>query len=153
VIFGGHLDIDVRVFMDNKLVFSLDKANQHDFDVKKGHGRYKVCFGNRFSTGSGKGLAFSLHGGLGELIEDEEVAKHAQMPPLEKMIEVLADKVQKLHEHEEYLLDRMHRHIAISHSTSARVMLSTGVEAFFLVLVNAVQIWYLQRYFERKRRI
>jgi hypothetical protein len=153
VVSGGNLDVDVRVFVANKLVFSQDKVNKHDFDVRKGQGRYKVCFGNRFSTMSAKTVAFSLHGGLGELIEDEDVAKHSLVPPLQRMVDVLADKVQKMHEHEEYLLERMNRHIETSHSTSARVMLSTGIEACVLVCVNLLQIVYLKRYFERRRRV
>jgi len=153
VLSGGNMDIDVMVFLRNTVVLALEKVNQHDFDVKKGPGRYKVCFGNRFSTVSTKAVAFSLHGALGELIEDEEVAKHTQVPPLERMVEVLAEKVQNMHEHQEYLLARMQRHVETSHTVQTRVMVSTGLEALMLCTVNAVQVLYLKRYIERRRKI
>lgn len=163
VVEGGNLDVDatVRRLGGDTLGWAFDRsrsvplrvferAQEGDLDALEGPGRYLVCFANRFSTVTGKVVAFSLHGGVGELIEDEEVAKRDMVRPLERLVEQLADKVQQLHDDERYLNDRMKRHMATAHSTATRVSFMTAFEALVLVGVSVAQLLYLRSYFDRR---
>jgi hypothetical protein len=151
VIEGGQLDVDLLITKNGQQVHAEAYARQGDIDIAKGSGRYKVCFGNRMSSVTEKHVGFSLHGSLGELIEDEDVAKKEHVRPITIQIQSLADKIQKLQEHERYLNERLNRHMQTAESTAARVLVSTGIEAVVLVVVNLAQILYLRRYFERRR--
>ena len=153
VIEGGQLDIDVSVTKDDRIVHTLQYAKQGDLDIMKGPGRYRVCFGNTMSSVTSKHVGFSLHGSLGELIEDEDIAKKDDVRPINIQVHTLADKIQRLQEIEHYLTERLQRHMQTAESTSARVIVSTGIEAAVLVFVNLGQIWYLRRYFERRRTL
>jgi hypothetical protein len=154
VVEGGYLDIDVRVHKNSrrdKVLKEFVKAQEGDLDIPNGgKGKYFVCFTNRMSTLTAKTVAFTLHGGIGELIEDEEVAKQSMVKPLERLVETLADKLQKLQDQEKYLNDRIRRHGETAKSTSIRVSVVTGIEALFLILVNTLQLLFLTSYFERR---
>jgi hypothetical protein len=153
VLEGGALDIDLIITIGEKPVHSLEFARHGDLDVMNGPGRYHVCFGNRMSTVTEKLVAFSLHGNLGELVEDEDVAKLEHVKPIKNTVAKLADKIQRLQEHERYLTQRLDRHMLTAQSTATRVLVSTGIEAVVLVFVNLAQIWYLRRYFETRRKL
>lgn len=153
VIEGGQLDIDVSVSKDGTDVQSFEYAQRGDLDIPKGAGRYKVCFSNRMSSVTEKHVGFSLHGSSGELITDEDVAKKAHLRPVEITVQSLADRIQRLQEVEKLLRERLARHMQTAESTGSRVLVTTGVEALVLLLVNAAQILYLRRYFEKRRTL
>ena len=153
VVRGGQLDIDVSVSKEDALVQTYEYAQQGDLDIPKGPGKYRVCFSNKMSSVTEKHVGFALHGSSGELVTDEDVAKKQHIRPIETTVQNLADKVQRLQEVEKYLHERLKRHMQTAESTASRVLITTGVEALVLLLVNAAQIWYLRRYFEKRRTL
>lgn len=151
VIEGGRLDINVLVTLGSKVVHQLTNSRRGDLEVSMGAGTYTVCF---TTSGSNKIVGFSLHGELGGLLEDEDAVKEEEhVKPVKHAIDMLAFKIQKLQEHERYLGERMHRHIQTAENTSNRVFYSTLFEAIVLLAVNLVQVWYMKRYFETRRRL
>lgn len=145
--------IELSISLAGQVVHSIDQAKTGDLDISRGPGEYQVCFHNTANR-QHKIVAFSLHGGLGDSLEDEDVVKHEEhLQPVKHALDQLAFQIKKLQEHERYLGERMHRHIKTAESTSLRVFVYTAVEALVLLCVNLLQVWYMKRYFETKRRM
>lgn len=164
VIEGGNLDIDAVIYQPGssdeergKMIWSLDRSSQGKFEVAAAKsGLYHICFGNMMSTLSTKSIAFAIHTGHGDLVDDiteEEIVTQKDIKPLESKIRRLSDKISELKEQEQYLLQSLEQHRGVAKSNQQRVHLSTVFEALVLVIVNAWQLYYLRRFFEVKRRI
>lgn len=150
---GGFLDIDVKVTEQDRKTSVLyekkrsttDKTQWEVFDDTV----YKICFSNRISTLAHKKLAFSVY-------TDEDIqapAEKKHMDPLRALAIQIEEGIQDAKTKLNYMAIRENIHTATNQATSRRVMFLSVIEVIVVMIVCALQVFVLKRFFERKTRI
>ena len=150
---GGFLDIDVKVTEKDKKSSVLydkkrstgDKTQWEVFDDTV----YKFCFSNRISTLAHKKLAFAVY-----TDEDTQApAEKKHMDPVRKMAIMIQEGVEDSKTKLNYMAIRENLHAAGNRATARRVTILSVIEVLVVLVVCALQVFVLKRFFERKTRI
>mmetsp|Transcript_39741 Transcript_39741/g.94194 ORF Transcript_39741/g.94194 Transcript_39741/m.94194 type:complete len:199 (+) Transcript_39741:102-698(+) len=149
---GGFLDIDCKVSgPDDRAIYSVKKETEGRFTyIAHETGVYRFCFSNVMSTVTPKTVSFTLV--VGEP-NKSQVAKSEHVTPLEKSVLALSEGLAQIQAEQEYMRMRERAHRNTSESTNARVLWWSLIEAGALILMSAIQIFYLRRFFETKSRV
>lgn len=82
----------------------------------------------------------------------QEIAAHPDhITPLEQGVLGLAESLRSAREDSSYMYLRESQHRDLTEATYERLRYVAAMEAVALVVMSVVQIWYLRRFFERKR--
>ncbi|KAI3464500.1 hypothetical protein Pfo_021163 [Paulownia fortunei] len=117
-------------------------------------GNYLACFSVDGDHHGGKKVTVGIDWKTGIAAKDwESVAKKEKIEGLELELKKLEEAVQAIHENLNYLINREAEMREVSETTNARVgwysIMSLGV----CIVVSVFQLWYLRRYFQKKKLI
>uniref|UniRef100_A0A5B7AWY4 Putative transmembrane emp24 domain-containing protein p24delta5 n=1 Tax=Davidia involucrata TaxID=16924 RepID=A0A5B7AWY4_DAVIN len=117
-------------------------------------GNYLACFWVDNNHQGGEGITVSLDWRIGIGARDwESVARKEKIEGVELELRKLEGVVQAIHENLNYLKDREAEMREVSETTNGRVawfsILSLGV----CIVVSILQLWYLERFFRKKKLI
>ncbi|KAJ1960611.1 p24 complex component [Dispira parvispora] len=134
---------------DGRAVHSIltQGSGFYDFPNNKNPGRYLYCFMNPANSPTEKTVHFHVHGfDPDDLLPIEEKAS-----PLEKEVIHLAQSVERILDHQDYMIVREGEHRNTAESTNSRVKWWSAIQILLVCGVCAWQIWYLKSFFEVKR--
>ncbi|KAK4481296.1 hypothetical protein RD792_012181 [Penstemon davidsonii] len=119
-------------------------------------GNYLACFsvdGDQHKHG-GKVVTVGIDWKTGIAAKDwDSVAKKEKIEGLELELAKLEGIVQSIHENLNYLINREFEMREVSEKTNARVAWYSITALGVCVVVSLLQIWYLRRYFQKKKLI
>eukprot|EP00695_Tsukubamonas_globosa_P000177 TRINITY_DN1130_c0_g1_i1.p1 TRINITY_DN1130_c0_g1~~TRINITY_DN1130_c0_g1_i1.p1 ORF type:complete len:201 (-),score=50.08 TRINITY_DN1130_c0_g1_i1:66-668(-) len=149
---GGFLDIDVNIYNpDNNVIHSVTRESEGRFTFTSDKkGTYRFCFGNMMSTVTPKTVSFNIVAGDSL---DPSLAKLENLDPIERSIVRLSEGLNAIQNEQKYLRMRERTHRDTSESTNSRVLWWSIFEAFVLVGMSVLQVFFLKRFFEVKRAV
>jgi len=119
---------------------------------------YEFCFTESWKQGAAqtytgrRTVFFEAH--LGDKHRDyEALAKKENLKPLEIELMKLEDVVMQVEHEFRYMKEREARHRNTNESTNARVAYMSFASLIILVMLGLWQIFYLKRYFQKKKII
>lgn len=149
---GGFLDVDVKVTESGKDGVKYEKkrstSGKEQWEVFD-NTEYKICFSNRISTLAHKKLAFTVY-------TDEDVQRPAErkhMDPLKVLSVQISEGINDAKTKLNYMAVRENIHQNTNEATAFRVALLSFIEVAVVLVVCALQVFVLKRFFERKTRI
>ncbi|XVF36886.1 hypothetical protein REPUB_Repub19eG0097400 [Reevesia pubescens] len=117
-------------------------------------GNYLACFWRDDSHQQDAGLTLGIDWKIGIAAKDwESVAKKEKIEGVELVLRRLQGTVEAIHGNLVYLKDREADMREVSETTNARVAWFSIMSLGVCVMVSAVQLWYLKRYFLKKKLI
>jgi len=150
VLEGGLLDVEVRVYQAQNLVF-----NKLHFEGKD-EGRYSFvtnqdgpcgfCFNNEMSRFTVKTVMFEVH-----MKKASDKVTKEDLTPFEQSLDRISRGMDVIEQEQSYHRVREHTHRNTAESTNTRVYVWSLVESFVLILMSTGQVWYLRRLFDDKR--
>lgn len=148
---GGNLDIDFWISdPSGSIVTSVSRTTSDTRSLTANvEGKYTYCFGNEFSTGSSKKVAFNVHENFQKIHDSIKETTD----PLEKELAELAESIFDVKAKQEYIVFRERQHRDTAESTNARVKWWSIGQLVLLVSVCLWQVYYLKRFFEVKRAV
>eukprot|EP01002_Notosolenus_urceolatus_P015564 NODE_8246_length_526_cov_6.895178_g7190_i0.p1 GENE.NODE_8246_length_526_cov_6.895178_g7190_i0~~NODE_8246_length_526_cov_6.895178_g7190_i0.p1 ORF type:complete len:130 (+),score=25.54 NODE_8246_length_526_cov_6.895178_g7190_i0:30-419(+) len=122
----------------------------------------RFCFSNTVSSVSPKSIMFSIV--VGDPLDTEElqkknlpgpigVTKKAKVSPIEATLIRLTEGVQEIKNEQQYLRIRERIHRDTAESTNTRVFAWSFLESAALIGLSVLQVWFVRRCFEVKRRV
>lgn len=153
VVSGGSLDVDVTVKgPQDKVLYEAQRETEGRVSFTSDEaGPYSLCFSNRMSTVTQKGVTFNIN--VGDMANDAELAKAEHLTPLENSISRLADSIRSIQEEQVYMRDREAAHRNIAEDINARVQWWSIAEAVVLLTASAWQIYYIRRIVDVRRTV
>ncbi|GBG34379.1 Transmembrane emp24 domain-containing protein [Hondaea fermentalgiana] len=100
---------------------------------------YKFCFSN--PSGQKKHVTFALHVG----VRKREVAKGAEITPLEEAIRAAHHDLNDLVAEQNFIVSRVRRHMLTEDSIEFKVSFYTIVESTIMLGITLAQVFYVQR--------
>ncbi|KAJ1987233.1 p24 complex component [Dimargaris cristalligena] len=147
---GGNDLVDFMVTgpdgLSIKNILQQNSAN-FDFPEHLASGKYTYCFMNPTSSPTDKTINFHAHG----VDHDELMPIEEKASPLEKEVIQLAQSIERILDHHDYMIVREEEHRDTAESTNSRVKWWAAVQIFLVGAACAWQIWYLKSFFEVKR--
>ncbi|KAA8538499.1 hypothetical protein F0562_028130 [Nyssa sinensis] len=117
-------------------------------------GNYLACFWVDSNHQVGEGLTVSLDWRIGIGAKDwESVARKEKIDGVELELRKLEGLVEAIHENLNYLKDREAEMREVSETTNARVAWFSIMSLSVCIMVSIFQLWYLKRYFRKKKLI
>lgn len=150
---GGFLDIDVKIYdTDMKIVFQSERETEGDLQyVAAVTGVYRLCFGNTMSTVTGKVVSFNMY--VGNSMSKHDAATSAHLDPLEKSINMMAEGLNSLEDHQRYIATRTQRCRSTQDSTASRVLWCQFLETAGIIGISCLQVFFLRRMFEKTKSV
>ncbi|KAI6234468.1 Emp24 gp25L p24 domain containing protein [Aphelenchoides fujianensis] len=155
---GGFLDVDFWVFdPNNRSLYKGERetSGQYTFVAETG-GIHTVCFGNKFSSLTPKGILFKLEAKQPEAKAfvngvEQKAADAVDDVKLSEMLTDLSGQLRGVKATQEYLQVRHRTHQKINQSTNTRVTLWALWQAVLMISMSVGQLWWLKRFFELRR--
>ncbi|XP_055831844.1 transmembrane emp24 domain-containing protein p24delta3-like [Solanum dulcamara] len=117
-------------------------------------GNYMACFFMNSHAPDGKGVNIGLDWKTGIAAKDwDSIARKENIEEIELVLMKFEALVQAIHEKLIYLKKREEEMREVSESTNAAVASFSKVSLSICILAAAAQIWYLKRFFRKKRLI
>ncbi|KAG8389756.1 hypothetical protein BUALT_Bualt01G0011700 [Buddleja alternifolia] len=117
-------------------------------------GSYQACFSVDGDSHGGKTVTVGIEWKTGISAKDwESVAKKEKIEGLELELRKLEDAVQSIHENLNYLINRESEMREVSETTNGRVAWYSIMSLGICIVVSVFQLWYLRRYFQKKKLI
>ncbi|PHT78845.1 Transmembrane emp24 domain-containing protein p24delta5 [Capsicum annuum] len=138
------------------------KSLHHEENVTHGQfafttteaGRYGACFLMNSHAPDIKGVHIGIDWKTGITAKDwDSVARKEKIEDFEPMLMKLEASVQTIHEKLIYLKKREEEMREVSERTNAAVELFSIMSLSICILVASFQIWYLKRFFRKKKLI
>ncbi|KAJ5070594.1 transmembrane emp24 domain-containing protein [Anaeramoeba ignava] len=152
VISGGQSDINFQVLLPHGSIFYQEekqKESKFTFSTNEA-GLYSFCFDNTMSSVSIKKINFNLQLPYGidntDFVEDKVTG-------LEKGVVELNERIQRIRSEQRYYKTREMIHRNTTESTNSRVLWFSFLELTLLATMTAIQILYIRKMFETKRRV
>jgi hypothetical protein len=159
---GGKLDIDVEITSPSgAVIYKEDRVNDGKaiFSAEE-EGDFRICLQNRFSTVTAKVVEFSLSYEEAALDDDslspsliDDAAKKEEVDRLLGQVYQLSSSLRSITREQKYMITRESTHRDTTESTNTRVTYWSTLESFMVISVSLLQVWYLRRFFEVKRRV
>ncbi|KAL6515555.1 hypothetical protein OROHE_018589 [Orobanche hederae] len=116
-------------------------------------GNYMACFSAE-SDHHGKKVTVGIEWKTGIAAKDwESVAKKEKIEGLELELKKLEEHVEAIHENLNYLINREAEMREVSETTNRRVAWYSIMSLGLCIVVSVIQLWYLRRYFHKKKLI
>ncbi|KAL3638813.1 hypothetical protein CASFOL_016720 [Castilleja foliolosa] len=116
-------------------------------------GNYVVCFSTD-GDHHGKKVTVGIDWKTGIDAKDwESVSRKEKIEGLELELKKLEDHVDTIHQNLNYLMDREAEMREVSETTNSRVARYSIMSLGLCVVVSIIQVWYLRRYFRKKKLI
>lgn len=126
---------------------------QFAFTTQEG-GHYLACFWVDGSNHGGGDVSVNLDWKTGIAAKDwESVARKEKIEGVELELRKLEGAVEAIHENLLYLKGREAEMRDVSEKTNARVAWFSMMSVAVCIAVSALQLWHLQRFFEKKKLI
>ncbi|KAJ3433157.1 transmembrane emp24 domain-containing protein a [Anaeramoeba flamelloides] len=153
VVKGAKLDINFKITTaSGRLIHYVDRKQEEKFVfVAQNTDVYKFCFDNSMSHINSKDISFDLK--LGAHNTDTKLATQEDLTPLENKVLGLVDKISDVSLQQKYLKIREKVHRNTTESTNSRILWWSFFELFLLVCASFAQIWYVRRYFSKRRHV
>lgn len=117
-------------------------------------GNYLACFWLDGKSSEGSSFSVSLDWRTGIATKDwESVARKEKIEGVELELVKLEGLVEAIHENLRYLKDREAEMREVSERTNARVAWFSIMSLGVCILVSVLQVWYLKRFFHKKKLI
>lgn len=143
---GGKLDIDAAVYDGSgRKLHSWQGATEGHYDVRgdASNTKYRFCFSNKMARFTPKWVAFFTHKGV-----HPNVANVEHLDPIEKQILELNEKMGLLRDAHDKLKVEERDHRSTIEDGNERVWLWSGLEAFSLLFMGVLQVFFLKRFLE-----
>ncbi|KAL3641274.1 hypothetical protein CASFOL_016242 [Castilleja foliolosa] len=116
-------------------------------------GNYMACF-SADGDHHGKKVTVGIEWKTGIAAKDwESVAKKEKIEGLELELKKLEEHVETIHQNLNYLMNRESEMREVSERTNGRVAHYSIMSLSLCVVVSITQVWYLRRYFQKKKLI
>jgi len=150
VLEGGLLDIEVRVFQGQNMIYSKlhfegKDEGKYSF-VTTQDGTVGYCFNNEMSRFTVKTTMFDINNKK----SSDKVTKE-DLTPFEQSLDRIGRGMDVIEQEQSYHRVREHTHRNTAESTNTRVYVWSLIETAVLVLMSTGQVWYLKRLFDDKR--
>ncbi|XAR62790.1 hypothetical protein NMG60_11017669 [Bertholletia excelsa] len=117
-------------------------------------GNYLACFWVGGNHHEGAGVTLSLEWRIGIAAKDwETVARKEKIEGVELELRKLEGAVESIHENLIYLKNREAEMREVSETTNSRVARFSIMSLGVCVVVSVLQLWYLKRYFHKRKLI
>eukprot|EP00054_Salpingoeca_dolichothecata_P037439 m.10922 g.10922 ORF g.10922 m.10922 type:complete len:204 (+) comp7519_c0_seq1:46-657(+) len=152
VVYGGRLDIDVKIIHNNEVLHQERKsqAGSHHFTAGE-TGEYQFCFSNEFSTVAHKTVYFDVIVGEEEPLFEEDNAHHKALTQIETSLVSMHDSLKKVVDYQTHHRMRESTHRKTAEYMNNRVQLVSAGEAILLVAISLFQVLYLRSLFSEPR--
>lgn len=155
---GGFYDIDVEIKdPTNAILHQDERTSSGKFTIEANmDGPYQFCMSNHKSSQAPKVIIFEID--KSELprkwsaTEGGEEGKDDETNKLASMVDNLMLATISARHDVRYLTTRDRIHRIINEKTNSTVVWWTGIEFFLLLMVTFLQVWYLKRFFEVRRK-
>ncbi|KAL8485586.1 hypothetical protein ACS0TY_027759 [Phlomoides rotata] len=115
-------------------------------------GNYLACFS--LDNDLGKKVTVGIDWKIGIAAKDwDSVAKKEKIEGLELELKKLEESVESIHNNLQYLITREADMREVSEMTNARVAWYSSTSLGICIIVAVLQLWYLRRYFQKKKLI
>ncbi|KAK6114846.1 hypothetical protein DH2020_007115 [Rehmannia glutinosa] len=116
-------------------------------------GNYLACFSVDSDHG-GKKVSVGIEWKTGIAAKDwDSVARKEKIEGLELELKKLEDNVEAIHQNLNYLINREAEMREVSETTNARVAWYSLMSLGVCIFVSVFQLWFLRRYFQKKKLI
>ncbi|KAI3460587.1 hypothetical protein Pfo_017250 [Paulownia fortunei] len=117
-------------------------------------GNYLACFWVDGDHQDGKTVTVGIEWKTGIATKDwDSVAKKEKIEGLDLELRKLEGAVQAIHENLNFLMNREMEMREVSETTNARVAWYSIMSLGVCIVVSILQLWYLRRYFQKKKLI
>ncbi|PIN11396.1 emp24/gp25L/p24 family of membrane trafficking protein [Handroanthus impetiginosus] len=117
-------------------------------------GNYLACFWLDGDSHGGKKVTVGIDWRTGIATKDwDSVARKEKIEGLELELKKLEGAVEAIHENLNYLITREADMREVSETTNARVVLYSIMSLSVCIGVSIFQLWFLRRYFQKKKLI
>jgi hypothetical protein len=143
---GGKLDIDAAVYDGTgRKLHSWTGASEGHYDVRgdASNTKYRFCFNNKIARFTPKWVNFHTHKGVHPAVANVEA-----LDPIEKQILELNQKMGQLRDVHDKLRIQERDHRSTVEDGNERVWLWSGLQAFALLFMGLLQVFFLKRFLE-----
>jgi hypothetical protein len=143
---GGKLDIDAAVYDGSgRVLNSWTAVSEGQYDVRgeKSNTKFRFCFSNKMARFTPKWVSFNTHRGV-----HPNVANKEHLDPIEKKIDELTEKMEQVRTLHDQLKVEERNHRATIEDGNERVWLWSGLQAFSLLFMGLIQVFFLKRFLE-----
>ncbi|XWS55228.1 hypothetical protein CRYUN_Cryun10bG0157000 [Craigia yunnanensis] len=117
-------------------------------------GNYLACFWSESHTHGGGEVSVSIDWKTGIAAKDwESVARKEKIEGVELELKKLEGAVEAIHENLLYLKSREAEMRTVSETTNGRVAWFSIMSLGICIAVSGLQVWYLKRFFQKKKLI
>ena len=143
---GGKMDIDASVYDGSgRKLHSWHGVTEGHYEAHgdASNNKFRFCFSNKMSHFTPKWVSFFTHKGV-----HPNVANVEHLDPIEQQILEINRMVGDLRDSHDQLRVEEREHRATIEDANERVWLWSGVEAFALLFMGVLQIFFLKRFLE-----
>ncbi|OIT02400.1 PREDICTED: transmembrane emp24 domain-containing protein p24delta3-like [Nicotiana attenuata] len=117
-------------------------------------GNYMACFRMNSHAPGSKGVTIGIDWKTGIAAKDwDSIARKEKIKDVELVLMILQDRVQAIHEKLVNLKKREEEMREVSEKTNAEVAWFSILSLSVCILAAAMQVWYLKRFFRKKKLI
>eukprot|EP01001_Neometanema_parovale_P011001 NODE_7242_length_780_cov_137.202435_g7002_i0.p1 GENE.NODE_7242_length_780_cov_137.202435_g7002_i0~~NODE_7242_length_780_cov_137.202435_g7002_i0.p1 ORF type:complete len:224 (+),score=59.45 NODE_7242_length_780_cov_137.202435_g7002_i0:58-672(+) len=151
---GGALDIDFSISdTSDQVIYNTDRdSDNRVLFLARNVGQHKFCFSNRMSTLTTKAVSF--HVVVGDPFDSTRKKKKlAVTAVVERSITRLSEALSEIRNEQQYLRTRERVHRDTAEVTNERVLWGSIIQGIAMIALSGLQIFFLRRSFESKRRV